>query len=104
MRDVLETIVVGYDGSRPAEHALERATELARPFGARIVVADVVEPATLTAAPGAFGLAMPYYVETPEEMVRIDETVWRQHRERIAALLGASGITYEFAGVIGHPA
>jgi len=100
---VLETIVVGYDGSRPAERALERAAELALAFGARVVIADVIAPATLTAAPGAFGL-VPYYPESPDDAVRIDDTIWRQHRERIGALLGASGIRYDFAGVIGQPA
>jgi nucleotide-binding universal stress UspA family protein len=98
----LNTIVVGYDGTRPAERALARAIELAQAFGSSIVVTDVaVEP--LPATPGAFGLT-PYYLTTPEQGLRTDEGVWREHRSRVEAILAESGIAHEFAGAVGQPA
>lgn len=38
----MKTIVVGYDESDPAERALQRATELARFYEAKLVVTSVV--------------------------------------------------------------
>lgn len=99
----LKTIVVGYDGTRPSERALARAAALARAFGAMVVVADVAAPELLQAMPGAFGLA-PYYHYTPEQGIRTDEAVWRQHRSRVEAFFADSGIAHEFAGVVGQPA
>ena len=56
----LKTIVLGYDGTRSAGRALERAAAIARAFGAKLVVTDVAPPQPVQAAPGAFGL-VPYY-------------------------------------------
>ena len=55
----LQTIVLGYDGTRQAERALERAASIAQAFDAKIVVTDVAPPQPVQAAPGAFGL-VPY--------------------------------------------
>jgi len=41
----VKTIVVGYDGSDPAEQALRRAAEIAEALSARLVVASVSGPA-----------------------------------------------------------
>src|SRR5207248_819732 len=53
--------------------------------------------------PGAFGLA-PYYIATQEHDGRSDEALWQRHRSRIEAFLGRTGISHEFAGVVGKPA
>lgn len=98
----LKTIVVGYDGTRPAEWALARAAQVAQAFGAKIVVADVAAPEPLPAAAGAFGV-MPYYRYSTEHDLQPDEALWRQHREQIESFLAERGVTHEFAGVIGHP-
>lgn len=100
----METIVVGYDGTRSAERALTRACELARVFDARVVVVSVaaLEPLA-TPGPGAFGL-MPYLYSHGDEPVAADETLWRQHRERVQAFLADGGIPVEFAGAVGQPA
>jgi nucleotide-binding universal stress UspA family protein len=97
------TIVVGYDGTQPAVLALARAAELATTFGSRVVVADVALPEPLEAIPGAFGLA-PYYVRTAEQGVRTDQALWQQHRAQIDSFLAETGVSHEFAGVVGEPA
>ena len=40
----IETIVVGYDGTEPADRALAHAAALAGAFGAKLVVTTVVPP------------------------------------------------------------
>jgi nucleotide-binding universal stress UspA family protein len=95
---VIETILVGYDGSRPAERALERAAELARLAGARVIVVAVetIEPAV---GVGAFGLAYPL----PHTAGEPAEEPWRQHRERVEALLREQGVQHEFVAALGPP-
>src|SRR5579885_621083 len=75
----LRTIVVGYDGTSPAERALARAAELARAFGSTVIVADVAAPA-------------------PVEAMR------QQHRGRVESFFADTGIAHEFDGVVGDPA
>ena len=92
------TIVVSYDGTTSAERSLNRAIELARVFGSRVVVADVaaLAPMPLEPMPGAFGY-MPYYdVGSLEEDARTTEEVWQQHRSHIEELFTRSGIAHEF--------
>ena len=103
MTTTLRTIVVGYDGTRPAERALSRAAELARAFGSTVIVADVVAPAPIDAMPGAFGL-MPYFRSTPENEVLVDEALWQRHRDRVESFFAETAISHEFAGVVGDPA
>ena len=106
-RGVPTTIVVGYDGTTPAEHALRRAAEYARAFAARVVVVSVAAPEPLAevGAPGAFGL-LPYaaYPVGPRQVVERDEQLWEQHRERVHALFADAGLQVEFAGVAGEAA
>jgi len=99
---VLETIVVGYDGTTPAQRAIEHAAALAEAFGAAIVVVDVAPPVPLQGMPGAFGF-MPYYAEPAVQEGATNETLWRQHRASIEALLAEGGVSHEFAGSIGEP-
>src|SRR3954452_11317805 len=98
----LRTIVVGYDGSRPAESALQRAAELGRAFGAAVIVADVAALSGTSAAPSAFGL-MPYDAQTVDAEIEAGESLWEDHRARIEALFTESGVTHEFEGVAGQP-
>jgi nucleotide-binding universal stress UspA family protein len=93
-----QMIVVSYDGTASAERSLNRAIELARVFGSRVVVADVaaLAPMPLEPMPGAFGY-MPYYdVGSLEEDARTTEDVWQQHRSHIEELFAQSGIAHEF--------
>jgi nucleotide-binding universal stress UspA family protein len=102
------TIVVGYDGTAPAEHALGRAAEYARAFTAKVVVVSVAAPQPLAevGAPGAFGL-MPYAAYPagdPDQVVERDEQLWEQHRQRAQALFADADLQVDFAGVAGEPA
>src|ERR671922_1489368 len=107
-RGTQKTILVGYDGTAPAEHALRRAAEYARAFAAKVVVVSVAAPQPLAeaGAPGAFGL-MPYYAYPagdPDQVAERDEQLWEQHRERVQALFADADLQVEFAGVAGEPA
>jgi nucleotide-binding universal stress UspA family protein len=103
----VKTILVGYDGTRSAERALLRVSELARAFGSKVVVASVT-PAVPVAAlgAGAFGL-MPYLADGAQELGEAPssrEALWQEHRERVQVFFAADGIPVEFADVVGHPA
>ena len=103
----MKTILVGYDGTIPAERALRRAAELARTFGARVVVVSVAPPpsAVESRVPGAFGY-FPYYpgsVEQVEQTKRLDEELWQEHRTSVEALFADAGVDVDFAGVAGEP-
>jgi len=90
---------------QPAERALARSIELAKVFGARVIVADVAAPAPAPdfAVSGAFGM-QPYYTYDLAQEQRVDQMLWNRHRDEIASLFAGSGVTHEFAGVVGQPA
>jgi hypothetical protein len=79
-----KTIVVGYDGTAPAEHALRRATEYARAFTAKVVVVSVAAPEPLAEVGarhrwkacdavriGSIGRATTFPRPTPSEAARV---------------------------------
>ena len=98
----IRTIVVGYDGTRPAEHALLRAAQLAQAFGARVIVADVAGLEPLQGTPGAFGLT-PYYGFDAERTLQHDEVLWQRHRDRVESFFAEIQVPHEFAGRVGEP-
>jgi len=107
-RGAPKTVVVGYDGTAPAERALQRGVEYARAFAARVVVVSVAAPEPLVeaSAPGAFGL-VPFYAYPagdPGQVVERDEQLWEQHREHVQRLFADADLQVEFAGVAGEPA
>src|SRR5919201_4711176 len=103
-----KTIVVGYDGTAPAEHALRRAAEYTRALAASVVVVSVAAPQPLAEAggPGAFGLLRYYTYPAgdPSELGERDQELWEHHRERVNALFTDADVPVEFAGVAGEPA
>lgn len=103
-----KTVVVGYDGTAPAERALQRSVDYARAFAAKVVVVSVAAPQPLpeASAPGAFGL-VPFYAYPaggPGQFVERDVQLWEQHREHVQWLFAAADLQVEFAGVAGEPA
>ena len=101
------TVVVGYDGTAPAERALQRAAEYARAFAAKVVVVSVAAPQPLAdvGTPGAFGL-LPYYAYPAgvgDQAVERDEQLWGRHREHVEALFADADVQVEFTGVAGEP-
>ncbi len=100
-----ESIVVGYDGSEPAEYALARAADLAKLSGAALVVVDVAGPVPVEGSAGAFGLTPYSYPYSSVETAQLaDDALWHAHRTRVEAFLAEHGVKAEFAGVIGQPA
>jgi nucleotide-binding universal stress UspA family protein len=103
----VKTILVGYDGTRSAERALLRVSELAKAFGSNVIVASVTpaEPLPSIGA-GAFG-PMPYLTDGAQELgaaARANEALWQEHRERLQVLFAADGVPVEFADIVGQPA
>lgn len=100
-----ESIVVGYDGSQPAEHALGRAATLAKLSGAKLVVVDVTGPMPVEGTDGAFGLTPYSYPYSTVESAQIaDNAIWHAHRSKVEAFLGERDVEAEFSGVVGQPA
>ncbi len=74
----MKTIVVGYDGTEPADRALERAAELAKVFGSKLIVTWVA----------------------PVE----DEVGPAEELDRARTLLSEQGLAVEYQPAIGEPA
>ena len=87
----MKTIVVGYDGTEPAQRALERAAELASAFGSRLIVTSVVE-VVMSAAPRSIGTA-------PE-----DEGTHAAKLAAAKAFLAEKGLEADYIEALGHPA
>jgi nucleotide-binding universal stress UspA family protein len=101
----VETILVGYDGTRPSERALERAAELAQAFGARVVVTWVAPPPIDPGYPpdaAAFGLSPVTSLPDPD-LLDAEDAVWRQHREHVVAVFERRGIRYDLERSLGRP-
>lgn len=81
----MKTIVLGYDGTEPAERALVRAAELARAFDAKVVVTSVAP--LLVGAAAARGISGFDPADPPEEH--------RRHLVHAAEVLREQGVAAE---------
>jgi nucleotide-binding universal stress UspA family protein len=88
----MQKIVVGYDGTAPADQALERAAELAEAFGAQLIVTSVA-PVHATLPRGTSPIDP---TDTPED----------HHAELAQAQqkLAARNVRAQYQPAIGEPA
>jgi nucleotide-binding universal stress UspA family protein len=84
---VIESIVVGTDGSPTAEYAVERAAEIAQPLGAKVHVVSAYEQSAAKAGGG-------FEVSRAEWMVSPGVTV-ESVLERAVGLIRVKGIETE---------
>jgi nucleotide-binding universal stress UspA family protein len=89
--EIMKTIVVGYDETEPAQHALARAADLAAAFGSRVIVTSV---APLLVGSREMGGVDP--VDPPEHH--------RDELEKARAFLSERGLPGEFELGVGDPA
>lgn len=88
----MDTIVVGYDDTEASKRALARAAELAKAFGARLVVTSVA-PVLLPAGRGTGGTDP---TDPPERHV--------EELKHAAAFLAEQGLEAELVPAVGEPA
>jgi nucleotide-binding universal stress UspA family protein len=112
-----KTIVVGYDGSDPAERALARAAELAEALAARLVVVSVSRPARVVVTvpapelegvltPSPLGGPVPVGPTPPVEAERPDEAEEIAERQLAQArmTLAPRGLEADYVTAVGDPA
>ena len=88
----MKTIVLGYDDTVPAKHALGRTAELAKAFEANVIVVSVAPVLT----PAAHGIGPIDPADPPE--------LHREELEHATALLSERGVEAESQVALGDPA
>ncbi len=88
----MQTIIVGYDGTDPAQRALERAAELAKAFGSQLVITSV---GAVTTPTGGRSLGADPQDEAEVVMGELASA---------KAYLDQHGLTADYIDAVGHPA
>jgi nucleotide-binding universal stress UspA family protein len=88
----MKTIVLGYDDTVPAKHALERTAELAQSFQAKVIVVSVAP----VLVPAGHGIGPIYPAEPPE--------LHEEQLEHARVLLRERGVEVESHATLGNPA
>jgi nucleotide-binding universal stress UspA family protein len=97
-----KTIVVGYDGKEPAEHALERALQEAKAAHARLLIVTVEDMPLDPYEPPTFGTlddsppAEPPVAEPPEQLQPVTA--------RALSRAEAEGVPADYLWAVGDPA
>jgi nucleotide-binding universal stress UspA family protein len=111
----VDTILVGYDGSDPAERALSRAAELAEALGARLVVVSVFGLGGLPApeleaipplplgGPLSVGGTIPVPEADPESQAELEKLA-RRELERARTTLSGRSVEADYVARLGSPA
>lgn len=98
----MDTIAVGYDGSKASRRALQRAAELAETFKAKLLVisvAELIPTAADPAFPGdAMGLASAATTPVP------DEAEAKRELHDAQTVLSGKDVEVEYVEVVGDPA
>jgi nucleotide-binding universal stress UspA family protein len=89
----LQTIVVGYDETEPSKRALDRAADLAKAFGAKLVVTSVAPTLEPASGRGAGGIDP---TDTPADHVA--------ELGRAREYLSGKGVEADYQAAIGEPA
>jgi nucleotide-binding universal stress UspA family protein len=88
----MQTIIVGYDHTDPSKRALERAAQIAKPFGAKVIVTSVA----------------PLLHSSPRTAGPVDPTDSLAHHEEelreAKSYLDEQGVDAELVPAIGEPA
>lgn len=88
----MKHIVLGYDATPAAEHALERTAEFAKAFGAKVTVASIARPLTTAAGRGMGPI-------DPTDPTSLHEQEVAEAKKRLAEL----GIEVDTVVGIGDP-
>ena len=88
----MDTIVIGYDESPAADHALERGASFAKSLGSKLIVTSVAPLMT----PGPRGVGGPDPADPPE--------LHRAQLEHAREHLRAQGVEAEYVNGFGDPA
>jgi nucleotide-binding universal stress UspA family protein len=89
----MKTIVVGYDDTESSKRALDRAAELAKALGAKLIVTSV---APVLVAVGGRGIGAIDPVDTP--------VMHEQELEHARVRLEGLGVDADFQAALGEPA
>ena len=88
----MKAIVVGYDGTEPADRALERAAELAEMLGSKLIVTAVAEVAS--------GMSSGLHAVAPADMPELH----MEELDRASAALAGRQIDVVYQPAVGEPA
>jgi nucleotide-binding universal stress UspA family protein len=98
-----ETIVVGYDGGEPAKRALDRAIELAKAGGGRLVIAAAYAlPFDPLILPGEYGNEVPAPLPVADPLG--EPAALKPIVDEALARAGSAGLTAESVTGAGDPA
>jgi nucleotide-binding universal stress UspA family protein len=99
--DMTKTIVVGYDGKEPAQHALERALEEAKAADARLLIVTVEDMPLDPYEPPTFGTLDD---SPPVEPLLAEPPELRPITARAMSQAEAKGVPADYLWAVGDPA